>query len=536
MAATPTPRANERLMVQLARCRARGMTAREVAAEAGLHYSVLSALAHGRRTMRPAVAARLSSASGRLTCSPAKAAIRLHEARKPPASAPRTIEHRHPQRIAAGGRQRAPPTRCARMLDGDAPAPLPDMSDTEKRAREASAAPHHRTPMSDSDAIRWLDLHALMAQEPPPVPWLVEPLLARGHLTMLAGAAGVGKSLLALGIAGAVAHGAPSIAGMPVVGGEVVLIDAENGERTLHERAHLVGLPPDRVRAGIAGTLNLRDAASAGELQRALASRPPVLLVLDSFASLAPGLRENDAHEVGPVLDRLRRLAQDTGAAVLLLHHTRKSGDSYRGGTGIPAAVDVAAVYVRPETSEHDRRVIDWSPQRGGKMRLGPEPDARHMRVEVVAGVLTVTATEPPVRRGPQHTASVRDDLQARIVAEVAARGPRPRADLFRAVGCDPKDRTGRRAVDAAIDAGQLVRTDDGTYTIAQGGTPATPATATAAATATCHPAPGCGWQAAPYKGAATCHPASPLDADDEAQAELDRIADKFPELIEEGP
>lgn len=64
MAATPTPHANERLMVQLARCRARGLTAREVAADAGLHYSVLSALAHGRRTMRPAVAERLAAVLG----------------------------------------------------------------------------------------------------------------------------------------------------------------------------------------------------------------------------------------------------------------------------------------------------------------------------------------------------------------------------------------------------------------------------------------------------------------------------------------
>lgn len=64
MAATPTQRANEKLMVQLARCRARGMTAREVAAEVGLHYSVLSALAHGRRMMRPAVAERLAVVLG----------------------------------------------------------------------------------------------------------------------------------------------------------------------------------------------------------------------------------------------------------------------------------------------------------------------------------------------------------------------------------------------------------------------------------------------------------------------------------------
>lgn len=384
--------------------------------------------------------------------------------------------------------------------------------------------------MSGSDAIRWLDLHALMAQEPSPVPWLVEPLLARGHLTMLAGAPGVGKSLFALGMAGAVAHEAPSIAGMPVVGGEVVLLDAENGERTLHERAHLVGLPPDRVRAGIASTFDLRDPAAVDGLRRALGDPPPALLVLDSLASLAPGLRENDAHDVAPVLDRLRRLAQDTGAAVLLLHHTRKGGDSYRGGTGIPAAVDVAAVYVRPPASERDRRMIDWSPHRGGKMRLGAEPDARHLRVEVVAGALTVTAAVLPASGQSQRPALLRDRLREQAVALVADRGPTAQADLLRALERDPKDRTGRRALEAAIEAGHLTRTNDGIYTVAQGGASATPATAT------CHPAPGREWQAAPCKGAATCHPASPLDAEDEAQAELDRIADKFPELIEEGP
>lgn len=374
-----------------------------------------------------------------------------------------------------------------------------------------------------ADAIRWLDLGALMREPPPPVPWVVEPLLARGHVTMLAGPAGVGKSLFALAAAAAVAHDAEHIAAMPVTGGPVVLLDAENGERTLHERAHLVGLPAGRVRAGIATALDLRHREAAVELHRAIADDPPALLVLDSLASLAPGLKENEADHVGPVLDRLRKLAQATAAAVLLLHHTRKDGDSYRGGTAIPAAVDVVAVYGRPrDTIDRDRRVIDWGHERGGKMRLGPEPDAHHLRVQVAAGRLTITAANPPSPdEAPARPATSRDALRHAAVEHVTAHGATAQADLLRAIGRDAKDRTGRRALDEAVHAGQL-RRDDGTYTTTpQGGDPATPATAT------CHQNGRAGGSGSFPVGDATATPdAATPDALD-ADAELERLTEK---------
>ncbi len=59
------------------------------------------------------------------------------------------------------------------------------------------------------------------------------------------------------------------------------------------------------------------------------------LIVLDTVASLAVGMNENTAEEVGLLTDLMRRIAKATGAAVLGVHHPRKGADSSEGrGSG----------------------------------------------------------------------------------------------------------------------------------------------------------------------------------------------------------
>lgn len=366
-----------------------------------------------------------------------------------------------------------------------------------------------------AEPIRWLDLDRLLDEPPPPVPWIVEDLLARGSLTMLAGPAGVGKSFVAIAIASAVAHGRPTIAGLSVTGGTVAILDAENGERTLHERAHLVELPRRNVRVGLAEALTLRDPHALGRLESALGPEPPALLVLDSLASLAPGLKENEADQAGPVLDRIRRLAQATGAGILLLHHTRKDGDSYRGGTSIPAAVDVAAMYGRPRgADDRDLRVLDWSHEKGGKTRLGPEPEACHLRVAVMDGRLTVDAAAAPEgSAAPTPRSPRREGLREQAVAAVAELAPVSQSDVLRALGLSTTDRTGRRALDDAAEAGEVRRGRDGAYMVGRQG-----------ANGACQGVSGGMAGMAPVGG--TCLPATP-----EAEVELERVGAKFPEI-----
>ena len=54
------------------------------------------------------------------------------------------------------------------------------------------------------------------------------------------------------------------------------------------------------------------------------------LIVLDTVASLAVGMNENTAEEVGLLTDLMRRIAKATGAAVLGVHHPRKGGRQLR--------------------------------------------------------------------------------------------------------------------------------------------------------------------------------------------------------------
>ena len=59
------------------------------------------------------------------------------------------------------------------------------------------------------------------------------------------------------------------------------------------------------------------------------------LIVLDTVASLAVGMKENTADEVGQLTDLMRRIGRSTGSAVLGVHHPKKGADSSEGrGSG----------------------------------------------------------------------------------------------------------------------------------------------------------------------------------------------------------
>ena len=145
----------------------------------------------------------------------------------------------------------------------------------------------------------------MIATVPAPVPFVLEPMLVEGCVTMLAGREGRGKSMLALAIAAALGRGALllDVAGMPVgLGGRVLYIDAENGEPEIHRRLHGLDVQSGRLAYVEADGFDLR--RELGRVERLVAKHKPRLLVLDSMRSLAPGLDENDSQEVEAVCGR----------------------------------------------------------------------------------------------------------------------------------------------------------------------------------------------------------------------------------------
>jgi hypothetical protein len=248
--------------------------------------------------------------------------------------------------------------------------------------------------------LRVLDVEHMLTTEPPPVPWTVEPLLARGCVTMIAGREGTGKSMLALALGAAIGHGA-SIAGLDCRPGRVLYVDAENGEREAHRRVRGLGVKPGALIYVEAQGFNLAQHITL--LEDLVEEHKPDVLILDSLRSLAPGLDENDSKQAEAAVRPVSRLAQTVGIPVELLHHAGKNGHEYRGSTAIGAAVEIGFTLSRHDEDPDvrtRRKLACW------KSRPAPEPDVRWLSLEAAGGRILIGEAEPfkPAQRRERDT------------------------------------------------------------------------------------------------------------------------------------
>ncbi|MDP9346371.1 MAG: AAA family ATPase [Actinomycetota bacterium] len=255
-------------------------------------------------------------------------------------------------------------------------------------------------PAAVAPKLRVLDVERMLTTEPPPVPWTVEPLLARGCVTMIAGREGTGKSMLALALGAAIGHGA-SIAGLDCRAGRVLYVDAENGEREAHRRVRGLGVKPGTLVYVEACGFNLAQHITL--LEVLVEEHKPDVLILDSLRSLAPGLDENDSKQAEAAVRPVSRLAQTVGIPVELLHHAGKNGHEYRGSTAIGAAVEIGFTLSRHDEDPDvrtRRKLSCW------KSRPAPEPDVRWLSLEAAGGRILVGEAEPfkPAQRRERDT------------------------------------------------------------------------------------------------------------------------------------
>lgn len=214
-------------------------------------------------------------------------------------------------------------------------------------------------PEVDPDG--WVTAAAIAAWDPPAIDWLVEGLaLAPGAPVLLSGYGGSGKTTLAQHLAVCVsARGlsGPSVLGVLKVGhtGPVTHIDYEQGIELTARRYRDLGLTADahlRFRApptlmpGLAGDPSARAwLADAARGQR--------LVIVDSLvAGLGAALEDENAANVREPLDWLGRVSLETGAVVLVIHHSRKTqrgGDSRQTARGSSAITDAVSVHLNYE-------------------------------------------------------------------------------------------------------------------------------------------------------------------------------------------
>lgn len=193
-------------------------------------------------------------------------------------------------------------------------------------------------------------------QRPKPV-FLVHEVIEVGGLAVMWAPPGAGKSFVAIGMACDVAAGIPFL-GRPVVRGPAVYVIGEG-----------VGGIGSRVRAwrqsrGFSAdrdldvhfkesAVNLTNDAEVARFIVDVASLParPALIVFDTLAQCSVGGDENSQRDMGMAMAAAQRIARETGAAVLLLHHTVKDGSSIRGSSALPGAVDTNLALKKDGTS-----------------------------------------------------------------------------------------------------------------------------------------------------------------------------------------
>ena len=193
---------------------------------------------------------------------------------------------------------------------------------------------------------------AAKALEPqPPTEWVVKGLLPRGSVGVIYGEPGSKKTYSTLSLETCVAAGKPWC-GYETVQGPVLFIDEESGEARLLKRlgmtlrASLADESLPMQYTSLAG-FHLDDPRDVAWLKEIIKREEIVLVVIDSFSAIVSG-DENSKKDMQPVMTALRQIAEETGAAMVVIHHPNKAQEKYRGSSVIKAAADLF-IHMRSE-------------------------------------------------------------------------------------------------------------------------------------------------------------------------------------------
>jgi hypothetical protein len=196
----------------------------------------------------------------------------------------------------------------------------------------------------------------LMAETFDPPRWAVPGLIPEG-LSILAGAPKAGKSWLSLNLALGIAAGTPVLGEVDVDPGEVLYLALEDTPRRLQSRmGKILGDAPAPAGLTLLTEFPTLPAGGVEAICGWLDTRPDArLVVIDVFAKVrgnsAPGVNPYDADYAA--MGRAKRIADQYGIAVILVHHLRKmAADDFTaelsGTNGVAGSADTIMALKRP--------------------------------------------------------------------------------------------------------------------------------------------------------------------------------------------
>lgn len=195
---------------------------------------------------------------------------------------------------------------------------------------------------------------------------VIEDLLTSESVAMLYGASHSGKTFFALSLAVAVANG-DKIFGKHTDKGKVLYLATE-APRTIRDRLQAVKRYQCKDISNIYVVpvpINLY--TSNEPVYDIIAACREIgnvkMIVGDTLARISAGADENGGKDMGPVMEKFDLIAHETGASVLIIHHSGK--DTTKGGrgwSGVPAHLD-AEIEIKND-GEHGEKVATIKKQR----------------------------------------------------------------------------------------------------------------------------------------------------------------------------
>lgn len=257
--------------------------------------------------------------------------------------------------------------------------------------------------------------HSEMIAERPTRSMLVDGLLPRPGIGEIYGPTGVGKSWVVQGLGYCVGLGRPFL-GRAVQQGAVVYCAAEGFHglpprlRTLADDAGVdLARDPDPPVYFTGEAIPFYDEHRLAELVAAItdAKLEVALIILDTLAAhQASGFDENDTPHMTAAVNGMSRLARETGALVLAVHHTGWDQSRERGNSSLRAGMDVVLSVSRKRTQ---------LTLKVEKARDFAEPDPISLALVKSGEGLVLRALETVREDGPDQTELT--PFQSRVLA-----------------------------------------------------------------------------------------------------------------------
>ncbi len=197
------------------------------------------------------------------------------------------------------------------------------------------------------------------------VQYLVDGLLPLPSLSMVYGAPGSLKSFLLADMSVCIAGG-KSWLGRKVIQSSVLFVDLDNGLRRTHDRFEALGrahkLSADARLFYVSmpsSWFNAGDSQDMENMIQRITKKGIKLICIDCLDRIRGGADENSG-DMANVMTNLRLISEKTDAAVVVIHHQRKSGngktkaragESLRGHSSIEASLDLALLVDRESPS-----------------------------------------------------------------------------------------------------------------------------------------------------------------------------------------